>query len=376
MSHLSILFLTTILPDEGRGQSGGEIVTNHIVAAMRALGHDVRLLGYGRPGYQPKDGEQLVECRPIETRVAPWCAMFWLIRALLNGRAYSVEKFVGRAYRNALSQVLGEKHWDYVILDHAQMAWLLPCVQGLRLVHMSHNHETALYLEQAGAGHLLRRLIFEREACKMDVAERSLADCSHSVWTLTMANAEIFTALGAKTTVSLPVPPMTLPKDFCCSVPEYDIGLLGTWSWGPNRSGLDWFCNHVLPLLPKDINIALAGAGADDLQGRFSNLSVLGRIPDAAAFLGKVRCIAVPAIAGNGIQIKTLDAIAIGRPIVATGHALRGIDSIPPRVWVANNPLDFSNALQEILSLQDEWVYDDWGTRRQEVFIATLKEAL
>ncbi|MDY0038226.1 MAG: glycosyltransferase [Zoogloea oleivorans] len=376
MKSFSILFLTTVLPGRRYGCTGGEAVTVHVIKALRDLGHSVHVLGYGRPNALPAEGERLAECRPIETRDAPVRAGLWFASALLRGQPYSMEKYTGHTYRDALALALRQRCWDRVILDHAQTAWLLPLLSGQRIIHLSHNNEAGLYAERAANGNLLRRLIFGREAHLIYRAEKALARATQSVWTLTQANAEYFARLGAESVAVLPIPPMSLPASFHPGKPEYDIGLLGTWSWGPNRSGLDWFCNEVLPLLPSKLKIAIAGVGAEHLNGRFPNLSILGRVLDAAEFLGKARCIAVPSVAGDGLQIKTLDAIAIGRPVVATRHALRGIDDVPARVRIADTPQTFGAALSEAVANTWSPVRDAWAAQRQERFSYVLKDVL
>jgi polysaccharide biosynthesis protein PslH len=374
MNGLSILFLTTLLPSARC--SGGEIVTAHYVEALRSLGHEVQVLGYGRAGYHPAWGERLIEHRPIETRGSPVRAAFWFGRALARGRAYSVEKFVGAAYRAALSQALRERRWDVVILDHAQMAWLLPAVEGQRLIHISHNNEAALYAEQARTGHLLRRLVFARESQRMGQAESDLVRGVSSVWTLTKSQSRYFEQLGARSVAVFAIPSIALPDHFRLPEPDIDIALLGTWSWKPNRQGLDWFIDHVAPLLPVTTRLVIAGAGADDLRGRLPHLEIAGRVPDAAAFLARARLIAVPAIAGDGIQIKTLDAMAIGRPVVATSLALRGIEDIPPYVSVADDPQSFAAALSRKGGGLQGTAEANWAKQRQDRFLRTVGDSL
>ena len=371
-NKLSILFLTTVLPSERR--SGGEIVSAHIVHALRGLGHEVRMLGYARPGYAGREGEVLVEHRPIETRDAPFDAARWLMRALIGRKAYSMQKYAGRAYSAALKDALAEEAWDLIILDHAQMGWLLPHLHGHHLVHVSHNCEGLLYAGQAKEGGTLRRIVYAREARLMGELEARLARAAESVWTLTEAQAAAFREMGARSISVLPVPPMPLPEGFRLPPPECDVALLGTWSWGPNRAGLDWFLEQVVPLAP-GLSIRVAGAGADDLRGRFANVEILGRVPDAAAFLAGAGVIAVPSIAGEGLQIKTLDAIAVGRPVVATNFALRGIDGLPERVRVADSPQAFAGALLEAQN-EGEVAADNWHRERGERFRAALEEAL
>ncbi len=376
MTPLSILFLTTVLPGAQGSRSGGEVVTSQVIAALRDLGHSVLVLGYGRPDYQPTEGEMLTERRHIETHNAPLHAALWFARAFLRGCAYSIEKYKSRTYCEALADMLRERRWDRVILDHAQTGWLLPMLSKEFVVHLSHNSEAQLYTKQATSGNVLRRLAFKREARLIHHSERTLARTSQSLWTLTQENANYFRELGAASPTVLPIPPMPLPEGFRPGKSEYDVGLLGTWSWGPNRAGLDWFCNKILPLLPSNVKIAVAGIGAEDLNDRFSNLSIFGRVANAAEFLGKARCIAVPSVAGDGIQIKTLDAIAIGRPVVATNHALRGIDGAPSRVHIADRPEEFASALCEAVARPEGTTQDAWAAERIEYFRKVLKDAL
>jgi len=371
---LSILFLTTVLPGERR--VGGEIVSAHVIETMRSLGHDVRVLGYARPGYAARDGEVVVERRPIETRGASSWAARWLAQAFLGGNAYSVQKFAGGAYRAALERALSERAWDRIVIDHAQMGWLLPqldCRQ--HIIHISHNCEGLLYAEQAEQGNALRRAVFSREARLMQELEIRLARTARSVWTLTQAQTKAFREMGASSVTLLPVPPMPLPKAFRLPEPDCDVAMLGTWSWGPNRAGLDWFCREVAPLVP-DLRIQVGGSGAEDLRGRFANVGILGRVADAADFLAGARVIAVPSVKGDGIQIKTLDAIAIGRPVVATPFALRGIDELPARVRAAQSPRAFADALRAALAKAPDASADDWQAQRRARFSNALRDAL
>ncbi|MDZ5698896.1 glycosyltransferase [Chelativorans sp. M5D2P16] len=371
--RLSILFLTTVLPGEGR--AGGEIVSAHVIEALRTLGHDVRVLGYARTGYVPGAGEMLVETRAIETRGAAFSAVRWLAQAFARRTPYSAEKYVGGSYLATLEQALSERRWDRVILDHAQMGWLLPRLDGQDLIHVSHNCEGLLYAGQARHGNVFRRAIFTREARMMEEVERRLALRARSVWTLTEAQAHVFREMGASSVTVLPVPPMPLADSFRLPEPDCDIALLGTWSWGPNRAGLDWFCQEVVPLAPS-LRIRVGGTGAEDLRGRFEGIEIAGRVPDAAAFLASARVIAVPSTAGDGIQIKSLDAIAIGRPVVATPFALRGIDGLPPRVKSAETPRAFAAALREALEQSTGDAADDWQAKRRETFRGVLESAL
>jgi glycosyltransferase involved in cell wall biosynthesis len=158
--------------------------------------------------------------------------------------------------------------------------------------------------------------------------------------------------------------------------PVTDVALLGTWTWKPNRIGLDWFAREVIKKLPNDVRVQVGGTGADDLRGRASNLEILGRVPSAADFLGRARCIAIPSLEGAGLQVKTLDALAIGRPVVATSFACRGIVMPEVNVTVADEPSRFAEALVHWVRQPPQRANNDWTRRREAEFLAELQQSV
>jgi glycosyltransferase involved in cell wall biosynthesis len=295
--------------------SGGEVVTRALADALRAGGHDVTVIGFLRPE-DPEPAEPWMRVagrRPIETAAAPRATLArWALRALLRRRAFSEAKYMAYDVPDA----------DLVLVDHAQVGW----AARAPYVHVAHNRERDLY---DGGG-----VVHRREARRIDATERALAAGSLEVWTLTRADADAFAALGARTrALAVGVPPA--PRPDVARVPGR-VALLGTWTWGPNRAGLDWFRAEVVPRLPGDLEVVVGGRGSE-----------LGLVPDAAGFLAAAGAIALPTIDGAGLPIKTLDAIASGAPVVATPLALRGIDDPPPGVVVTSDPGRFAAALAD-----------------------------
>lgn len=61
--------------------------------------------------------------------------------------------------------------------------------------------------------------------------------------------------------------------------------------------------------------------------------------------MSKSKVIAIPSISGAGVQIKTLDAITIGRPIIASEFALRGLEDIPSYVYSSRQASEMANQI-------------------------------
>jgi glycosyltransferase involved in cell wall biosynthesis len=374
---VQILFLTTLLP--GAGYTGSEVATQAFANGLRALGHDVKLLAYRRAGDDPPlhADDRPVADRKIETRSAGIDAPLWMARALLTRRPYSFAKYVSSAYREAIADELRSAPPDLVVLDHAQVGWATP--DGgwpVPYVYIAHNVEYRVHEELAAAGGPAR-WAHAREAKLIRREESALCRDASAVWTLTSGEAEAAGSMGAGDRtrafdlpgVADPDPP---PAHATC-----DVATLGSWTWKSNAEGLLWFLREVRPLLPDDLRIHIGGAASQELSAKTPNVTARGRVPDAMEFLQSARVVAAPSVAGAGVQIKTLDAIASGRRVVATQTAMRGIEDPPPTVRVASDAAGFAEAIGASLEEgQDEDASRQgqaWARERRARFLEQLR---
>ena len=368
---MGVLLLTNVLPANLRG--GGEIVTQSVVEALDRSGLGVTALGYRRPGSPAEVGphEQCVAVRPIETSSAPARALWWMVRALATGTPYTSSKYRSRAYVRAADAALDAGPLA-LILDHAHMRF---AVAGSRrslppLVFLAHNAEGEMYAEvAAGARRAALRWANAREARKIRGFEAALARQARQTWVLTDADASYFRELCPGADVrTLEVASLVAPPE-APAEPACDVALIGSWTWRPNALGLEWFADEVVPRLPVGMTIEVAGGGADWLQGRYPNLTVRGFVEDAGEFMARARVVAVPSVAGGGVQVKTLDAVACGAPVVATGVATRGLKDLPGSVAVADDAERFAAELVRLAGaseggrLREEAL--EWSRARQ-----------
>jgi glycosyltransferase involved in cell wall biosynthesis len=380
---LRIVFATTHVPCGER--SGGQVVSHAIVQALRSLDCAVTVVGYGDPSAPapPCCETALAGMRVPETSRAGIGAVFWLMRSLLSGSPYTSAKYVSAGYRQILKGVFEGTRPDLVIVDHTQMAWLLPLVPAsVPTVVVLHNAESDLY--ERGAvhqGNALKRLLYRREARRLRHAERRIATASDCVWLLSNADgASLRSHMREASFRTIAVTPELVPAARDRPPSSYDIGLVGTWSWLPNAEGLEWFLTNVLPHLPDGVSVHVAGPGADRLAGKHGAVTCRGFVDDVSEFLSAARVIAIPTRHGSGVETKTLAAIASGRPVVATPVAVRGLSDLPANVLVADRPADFARCLVGAIAGGDSVANSEdaevWCNRRRENFLAAVAEEL
>ncbi|TIP66067.1 MAG: glycosyltransferase family 4 protein, partial [Mesorhizobium sp.] len=64
-----------------------------------------------------------------------------------------------------------------------------------------------------------------------------------------------------------------------------DAALIGTWTWQPNRIGLDWFLKKVVPHLRPDFRVRIAGGVPSGVTSAHPGVEFVGRVPDAQTFV-------------------------------------------------------------------------------------------
>jgi polysaccharide biosynthesis protein PslH len=378
---MNILFLTTILP--GGKHSGGTIVSQQIIEALVQNSNKVSVLGYKskKQRYQQNSNEISIGERYIETKTAKYYPLIWMLSSWIKGFPYSAEKYYSKVYLAKIDEKLREEHYDIIIVDRAQIGWLIDVpLDNTKLIFISHNIEHKLYLEQiTSKTNPVFKKIYQRESKLIKVMEDRIASIADRVWTLTAHDAAYFSSVINRAVIVLNIPTNEVVLGEILPQPSCDLGILGTWTWQPNHQGLQWFFDLVYPYLPTTLSIQVAGKGANWLQDLYPNVKYCGFVPDAQAFIRQAKVIAIPVISGGGIQIKTLEAISLGASIIATPKALRGIDNYPQSVKVASEPQDFANRAIELISqpIIDRQQQDaiDWSHQRQQNFWDEISKA-
>jgi glycosyltransferase involved in cell wall biosynthesis len=113
---------------------------------------------------------------------------------------------------------------------------------------------------------------------------------------------------------------------------DSQLAFLGAMDWWPNREGLDWFLKQVFPLVLRQApgtKLFLAGKDLPSFS-RARRLPpevvCLGEVPAAGPFMQQHDFFIVPLLSGSGLRIKILEAMALGRVVIATAKAAQGLD--------------------------------------------------
>ncbi len=349
---MHLVFVSSLVPVENPS-SGFDIANRAVLDGLRALGHRVSVIGYLQPGQNPAPGGDthvLGELEVTNAKVGASTKLRWLATALLNRTSLSSAKML-QVTRDHIETLLRSlQPFDGIVLNSVQLPGAFASVfQKYPTIYIAHNVEADSALENAAtASGRLERLLFKREAHYLEQVERQLTQAASAIWTFAEADRFGFGYTVSDRAAVLPlVTRWDLPQSSVEKLPQYDLTLIGTWSWQANRIGLDWFLSKVVPLLPADMSIGIAGQLADAPVVSHPGTHFLGRVPDARAFVETGAIVPLISRGGTGVQLKTIETFEFGMPSVATSASLRGIDKLPGNCAIADDPADFARLLTE-----------------------------
>ncbi len=130
----------------------------------------------------------------------------------------------------------------------------------------------------------------------------------------------------------------------------------------PNVAAIRWFFEQVWPLInDKDYRLNIVGPidtlvkeTVPQLFEAFRSYFV-GTVTDLAPYYSSARCVIAPMVSGSGTSIKTIEALALGKPFVGTPKAFRGmpVEKIHAAgVSAYESPRAFADAINKILKAE------------------------
>lgn len=348
---MHLVFATSIVPC-GAPQTGYEIANAAILDALARAGVRVTVLGFAWPGAAPANPENTVVLGHVDVTTDGAPAMQklrWLARALLGGFTFSSAKLRVIGHGELQTALAALEPVDGVIFNSVQFAGAFAwAFSGLPFLYIAHNVEHRSAEENAAASPPLLRLLYRREARLLKALEARLCADARFVFTLAEEDRALLGVADDARSATLPLVVGVAAAPDRERKPVFDAALIGTWTWAPNRIGLEWFLDKVVPRLPAGFSIAVAGRVPAGLAEAHPRVRFVGRVPEAAAFIRQARVVPLVSRAGTGVQLKTIETFELGLPSVATSHSLRGIASIPENCRRADAPEAFAEALQDM----------------------------
>jgi polysaccharide biosynthesis protein PslH len=114
-------------------------------------------------------------------------------------------------------------------------------------------------------------------------------------------------------------------------IETFDLLFVGRWH-SPNLVAVNWFFDRVWPLIAdRGYTLRIVGPIGSMVQRESPQLYeafrryFVGEVADLIPYYRAARCVIAPMVSGSGTSIKTIEALALGKPFVGTSKAFRGM---------------------------------------------------
>jgi len=358
---MNVLMLTQVLPYPP--DSGPKAKTYNMVKFI-SQNHDLTLVSFVR-GDQTSEVDHLKRfCKavypvPIQrTRVNDGLAF---VTSLVTSTPWFMARDGSQEMRTLLANLCQRENFDIVHADQLNMAQYASQIPGAARILDAHNALWLLYrrLAQTTRNFIIAQFL-EREWRLLKRYEGTVCRTFDAVLTVSEADkTALEEASGGKG--NLIVAPIAVDLEAIQLIPRAPqadhILHIGTMFWPPNVDGVLWFLREVYPIIRRarpDVQFDIVGARPPKEiteSGRSQEgVTVTGYVKEPVEYLKKTGVMVVPLLAGGGMRVKILEALAEGLPIVTTSIGCEGIAVENGRhLLVANSPQEFAQATLRLL---------------------------
>ncbi|MGB7432011.1 MAG: glycosyltransferase family 4 protein [Ahrensia sp.] len=358
---MHLIFFTSLV-SSGPPESGYEIANKALLDGLRRQGARVTEIGFKWVSTELSDPDNTICLGDVDVKTEGARRrqkIKWLARAVRTGQPFACAK-LRILSDNDIDAALKQAERrggpvDGIILNGVTLAGAYERYLTKRpYLYVAHNVEHVSARQNAkDASGPVEKFMYQREARYLKALETRLCARASHVLTLSEEDREGLHVGGDTRSTYVPlVTPQPLGTSRDGRVKAFDVGLIGTWTWTPNRIGLEWFLRDVVPHLDKTIQVAIAGKTPKGMRARSEQVKLLGRVLDAKDFTRQNRVMALTSRVGTGVQLKTIEAFEMGLACVATPSSMRGISHIPDNVKVADKPKEFAATLNSQVAAQ------------------------
>lgn len=266
--------------------------------------------------------------RPIALAKMGW---HYLINRPRTIAGYMPVFYMQCAAPRTVKELLANAKVDYIYNNHYFTLPLAKLLAGDRPVFLdTHDVQSLNYVSHDYHHQIKRRAAPFSECLKEELAIVDKAD------RVTMVSRDEINLIkrfrpNKEYLYYIPLPATNFKSsiDFkCTGLRAGRLKLLVVAAWNPaNERSLRWFLGSVWPSVhSRDVELNIVGAVAKSFKGEsFPSVTFHGLVDNLQAYYEAADLIVLPITNGGGIAIKTLEAIMLGMPIVASSHALRGL---------------------------------------------------
>ncbi len=349
--------LAVLCQNPWRHRDGG---TYAVRASLRELARkgDLYLAGFGEDFHAPCVGP-FRSAGSLGEAINSGAAF---LRALALGRSYSAEKYASRFAQDSLRRILSRDTFAVVWYEKLQAAAaafragaLRPSPVSPLHVLRSHNVEHSVFWDRFEMDRGLKHSLLRREQRLLQAFELEVLKTVSLTFTISSEDRDRILGILPELYGRIHFLPVTPDEEPTLGEAERGTGqsvlFVGDCKWRPNFLAAEWIAVELAPRLHDvhpELRLRMAGRGTEAFHRRVPNLEGLGFVEDLDVEYRSAICTLAPVWHGGGVNIKVVESLAHGVPVVGSVFARRGI--VSEAFLQAETVTDFVNQIGGMIS--------------------------
>ncbi len=251
--------------------------------------------------------------------------------SLLTGGTLTESMFRSPSLQAQVHGWLRDTSYDLAVLFSSATAQYLP--QHLPVLCDLCDVDSEKWLEYGRRSWFPLSWLFRTEGKRLRRLEARLGMACEAVTLVTRPELELFRSLCP--TANAQVIPVAV--DLHRLQPAYcgernRVVFVGTLDYRPNVEGIRWFCERVWPQVRLRLSRAtLFIVGRNPVRSvrrlaKLPGIEVIGPVPDVRPYVRRAAVSIAPLHVARGVQNKVLEALAMGKAVLASPGAAEGLD--------------------------------------------------
>lgn len=300
--------------------------------------------------------------------------MRWVQAAssVARGRTVSEGAFASRQFGETLASWTRETQFSAVLVSASSLVPYLDddLLRDIPAVVDLVDVDSQKWLDYEAASRGPRAWLYRMEGSRLRRLEHSLPDRMEAVTLVSEAEVSLFRRFrphGAIHAIPNGVDLNYFQPSFVnghCATRRDSCVFVGALDYRPNVDGARWFCSEVWPEVVRrrpHATLRLVGRRPNAAVKRLANepgVELVGQVPDVRPYVAEAEVVVVPLRLARGLQNKVLEAMAMGKAVVASPESLKGIAANPGEHLVAaSTPHEWVDAIENL--------FDDAALRTQ-----------
>jgi polysaccharide biosynthesis protein PslH len=297
---------------------------------------------------------------PIPSDCSRSARMWLAARSLMGAYPYTIRWLQSDAARRVAADWNASIDFDVVHFDTLSLAPYRKIFARSAKSLDHHNIESDMMLRRARIEeHPLKRLYFWQEGLRLRRYERHV--CPHFDLNITCSSLDTERLKRVAPGAVVTEVPNGVDTEYFRPSGDFEcpnsLVFAGNMSWYPNAAAMLFFADSVWPALKAELpGVTMDVIGGNPpprlaaLAAQDRHFRVHGFVPDARPYISRAALYVCPIMDGGGTKLKILDALAMGKAIVAHPIACEGIEVRDGRdVIFAREPAEFVRSIARLL---------------------------